>query len=285
MAVAVLGLGGNLGARRALLASACELLASQPGILVLARSPLYHTPPLKPPQPDYLNAALKVAWPGSARALLTLTQQIEQLLLRERTERWGSRTLDIDLLYWSEGEIREPGLTVPHPALRERLFALVPLLDVAPELESQLAAGLGPLARAFAPSEVFEPRAVRSAELALTAPSWDASEILAAVPSALALFAAGSGEARATLPFSVPCGAGGLAASDLEGPVSALVQRVSAAYQSGFRVRSGALVEVGAGRLRGVLVGEHDPSCGALPPFRYSLHCDARGISVRVERT
>jgi 2-amino-4-hydroxy-6-hydroxymethyldihydropteridine diphosphokinase len=134
MAEAVLGLGSNLGARRSIFRAASALLGALPGCSVLARSSLYETPPLGPPQPDYLNAALRVRWDGDVEALLQATQAVEQQLGRERGEHWGARTLDIDVLHWSEGAVQRAHLEVPHRELASRSFALAPLLDVAPEL-------------------------------------------------------------------------------------------------------------------------------------------------------
>src|ERR1700712_3870484 len=137
MPEAVLGLGGNLGARRAIFQAAIALLDAQPGCRVLARSKLYETPPLGPPQPDYLNAAVRVSFAGEVEPLLELVQRIERLLGRERRERWGARTLDIDVLHWSAGPVQSASLEVPHRELARRSFALAPLLDVAPELALQ----------------------------------------------------------------------------------------------------------------------------------------------------
>jgi 2-amino-4-hydroxy-6-hydroxymethyldihydropteridine diphosphokinase len=282
---AVLGLGGNLGSRRALLCCARDLLAAQPGLSILASSPLYHTPPLGPPQPDYLNAALKVAWPGSARSLLALSQHIEQLLQRQREQRWGARTLDIDLLYWSEGAIAEPGLTVPHPGLRERPFALLPLLDVAPELATRFAGAPALEPRTFAPSEPFAPRAALVQDAMVTAPSRDPLELLAALPSALAGFAPAVSNARAVFPFVVPCAAGTLGLDRLESSVSALSSRVAAAFRTGFQVLGAAITEVGEGRLRGVFVGQHDPASRPLPGLNHVLTSGPAGASITIRRT
>lgn len=282
---AVLGLGGNLGSRRALFSCARDLLAGQPGLTVLASSPLYHTAPLVMPQPEYLNAALRVAWPGSARALLTVCQHIEQLLQRQRHERWGSRTLDIDLLYWSEGEIAEPGLTVPHPGLAERLFARVPLLDVAPELGARFLRASLAEERAFAPSEPFLARAQRVHGAVQTAPSFDPCELLAALPSALAVFAPGVSRPQAVLPFVVPCDAGPLSLDRLDAAISALISRVDGAFRAGFRVAASAISEVGEGRLRGVFVGQHDPSSGTLPGLSYALSRGPEGAAISIMRT
>ncbi|MCB9589563.1 MAG: 2-amino-4-hydroxy-6-hydroxymethyldihydropteridine diphosphokinase [Polyangiaceae bacterium] len=126
----VVGLGTNLGDRLATLRSAREAL----GVLgrVVASSGVYETAPIGPAQPDFLNAAVLLESSLSAPALLENTLQIERNHGRERRERWGPRTLDLDLL-WSDGPALElPQLTLPHPRVLERAFALMPLLDVFP---------------------------------------------------------------------------------------------------------------------------------------------------------
>ncbi|HSN98726.1 MAG TPA: 2-amino-4-hydroxy-6-hydroxymethyldihydropteridine diphosphokinase [Candidatus Nanopelagicales bacterium] len=132
----VLGLGANLGDRAAALQAALSALRADPDLQILAESPRYETPPAGgPPQPDYLNAAVLLATALPARPILDRALAIERALGRIRPDpiRWGPRTIDIDLL-WIEGEIlAEPDLDVPHPRLRERPFALRPLLDVAPD--------------------------------------------------------------------------------------------------------------------------------------------------------
>lgn len=283
MAFAVLGLGGNLGSRQALLSCAAELLAAQPGIALLARSPLYETPPLGPPQPHYLNAALKLSWPGSPRALLQVTQHVERLLLRERAERWGARTLDIDLLYWSGGDVDEPGLTVPHRGLAERLFALVPLLDVAPELTARFGAGLAPEARAFAPSRPFAALAEarsRNGDRAESALSSDPLELLAALPSLIASFASGPGLALSTLPFRLPSSGRPLTLDELEIALPLLAARVRAACAAGFQVRAGAVTEVGQSGLRGVFIGQHGPAPRPLPSLAHTLERGPGGATI-----
>lgn len=127
---AVVGIGSNLGSREALLRAAIALLGRE----VVAVSRLYRTPPLGPPQPEFLNAAVRVRTELSPLALLSELQRVEAQLGRVRRERWGPRTIDLDFLWWEGGAIDEPGLSVPHPGLMERAFALGPLLDVAPEL-------------------------------------------------------------------------------------------------------------------------------------------------------
>jgi 2-amino-4-hydroxy-6-hydroxymethyldihydropteridine diphosphokinase len=101
-------------------------------VRVLRSSHVYATAPVGPPQPAYLNAAVLVDWEGTAQALLDALLGIEKGLGRTRDgERFGPRTIDLDVL-WIEGlAIATPTLTVPHPRLEERAFALVPLLEVA----------------------------------------------------------------------------------------------------------------------------------------------------------
>lgn len=126
----VIGLGTNLGDRLATLRSARGALSAQGSILAASR--VYETAPVGPAQPDFLNAALLLDTPLSAPEVLRAVLAIERDHGRERRERWGPRTLDLDLL-WSDGPpICIPNLTLPHPRLLERAFALAPLLDVFP---------------------------------------------------------------------------------------------------------------------------------------------------------
>jgi 2-amino-4-hydroxy-6-hydroxymethyldihydropteridine diphosphokinase len=134
----VLGLGSNLGSRHANIEAALELLAAREVARVLARSPLYDSAPLGPPQPRYLNGAARIASALPPRQLLDALLAIEAELGRERRERWGARTIDLDLL-WSARPFADDRLTLPHPSLTERWFALLPLLDVAPELAPRYA--------------------------------------------------------------------------------------------------------------------------------------------------
>lgn len=136
MTVAVLGLGGNIGDTRKLLADALVALAAHPDIRVVAVSALYETPPWgKTDQPPFLNAAVRIETALPPRRLLEAILEIERDLGRERTERWGPRTVDIDILLFGTGPVDEPGLHIPHPHLHERAFALAPLIDVMPEAE------------------------------------------------------------------------------------------------------------------------------------------------------
>ncbi|MBM4358133.1 MAG: 2-amino-4-hydroxy-6-hydroxymethyldihydropteridine diphosphokinase [Deltaproteobacteria bacterium] len=132
----VLGLGSNLGDRGKFLANATALIAGLDGVEVRACSSIVETPPAGgPPQADYLNAALLVVSSLGLDALISATFAIERQLGRVRPDpiRWGPRTIDIDLL-WCEGEASDAtSVLVPHPRLRERPFALQPLLEVAPD--------------------------------------------------------------------------------------------------------------------------------------------------------
>jgi 2-amino-4-hydroxy-6-hydroxymethyldihydropteridine diphosphokinase len=130
-----LGIGSNLDDRLANLQLAVDALAAAPGIRVVAVSPVYETEPVGGPvQGDFLNAVVAVDSDLSARELLELALSVEQVAHRVRTERWGPRTLDVDILTFGDETIVEPDLEIPHPRLRERAFVLAPLHDVAPGL-------------------------------------------------------------------------------------------------------------------------------------------------------
>jgi 2-amino-4-hydroxy-6-hydroxymethyldihydropteridine diphosphokinase len=134
LTVAVLGLGGNIGDTRGLMAKAIERLAKNPEIKLQTVSALYHTPPWgKTDQPAFLNAAVKIETGLSPTALLKIALGVERELGRERGERWGPRTIDIDILLFGTDLVDQPGLRIPHPRLKERAFALAPLVDVLPD--------------------------------------------------------------------------------------------------------------------------------------------------------
>jgi 2-amino-4-hydroxy-6-hydroxymethyldihydropteridine diphosphokinase len=151
MLVAGIGLGSNLGDRAATLRSAVESLARVPGITGVTLSPIYETAPIGPPQPDYLNAAARVETTLDPEPLLDALLAIERAHGRERRDRWGPRTLDLDILaLWdpiahASRTHDAPRLRVPHPHLHERAFALAPLLDVIPELAPIFAGDLASL--------------------------------------------------------------------------------------------------------------------------------------------
>ncbi|KRG69205.1 2-amino-4-hydroxy-6-hydroxymethyldihydropteridine diphosphokinase [Pseudoxanthomonas dokdonensis] len=134
---AYIGLGGNLGAVRDTLAQAAERIDQLPGTRLLALSRQYSTPAWgNQQQPDFINAAASVRTSLAAVDLLQALLGIERDFGRDRGQelRWGPRTLDLDLLLYGEQVIEVPGLSVPHPRLHERAFALLPLLEIAPDL-------------------------------------------------------------------------------------------------------------------------------------------------------
>ncbi len=116
---------------------AVGLLAAEPGIEVVGVSSLRETDPVGyPDQPRFLNGAVALETRLTARGLLDRLLEIERRLGRERRreERFGPRTIDLDLLLFGSETVDEPGLTVPHPRLAERRFALEPLHELDPEL-------------------------------------------------------------------------------------------------------------------------------------------------------
>jgi len=146
---AFLGLGSNLGDRRAHLRRAVELLVAE-GDLV-AVSPLYETDPVggPPGQGPYLNVVVELRTEASPRALLERCARLEADAGRVRTVRFGPRTLDADVLLVGSARVDEPDLVVPHPRMHERRFVLAPLCDLAPDLVAPdlLASALGSVAQ------------------------------------------------------------------------------------------------------------------------------------------
>jgi 2-amino-4-hydroxy-6-hydroxymethyldihydropteridine diphosphokinase len=135
MTNAFVGIGSNLGDREATLRRAVELLAAEEGIEVVAVSELRETEPVGPvEQGPFVNGAVRLATELPPHELLERLLAIEQRLGRVRKERFGPRTIDLDLLVYGEQVIDEPGLTIPHPRLHERRFALEPLAELAPDL-------------------------------------------------------------------------------------------------------------------------------------------------------
>lgn len=135
-ATAYIGIGSNLAEPLQQVQTAIDSLQHTPQITVLAVSPWYGSHPVGGPaeQPDYINGAACLRTTLSPHALLDALQAIEQQQHRVRNERWGARTLDLDLLLYNEHNIHDDRLTVPHPRLHERAFVLAPLLDIAPQL-------------------------------------------------------------------------------------------------------------------------------------------------------
>lgn len=150
--VAVVGLGGNVGDSVRVLRDAVGELGGLPGTRLLTASALYRTPAWGvEDQADFINAAAALETSLEPGALLEHMFVIERRFGRVRaadgSDRWGPRTLDLDLLLYGGAAIDAPGMRVPHPRLHERAFALVPLLEVLPDA---LIPGVGPARDALA---------------------------------------------------------------------------------------------------------------------------------------
>ena len=138
MTRAYLALGSNLDDRFALLAGALAGLRSTPGVEVVAVSRVYDTGPVGgPPQDRYLNAVVAVDTTLEPLELLRVGQRLESEAHRVRIERWGPRTLDVDVLLYGDISLDTPELVVPHPRMWERSFVTIPLHDVAPDLVAE----------------------------------------------------------------------------------------------------------------------------------------------------
>jgi 2-amino-4-hydroxy-6-hydroxymethyldihydropteridine diphosphokinase len=138
MARAFVGLGSNLGDPEALIRSALEVLAAEEGVEVVAVSSLRETDPVGyEDQPRFLNGAAELATQLPPQELLERLLAVERRLGRVRGEgpRFGPRMIDLDLLLYGDEIVEEPGLTLPHPRLHERRFALEPLAELDPALE------------------------------------------------------------------------------------------------------------------------------------------------------
>ncbi len=132
MTQAYIALGSNLGNPRAQLVSALNTIEATPGCRILNCSKAYRSAAVGPgEQPDYLNAVLLLETSLTPLKLLDVLQEIETLQGRLRTEHWGARTLDLDILLYGGQAIDEARLQVPHPRMSERNFVLYPLLEVA----------------------------------------------------------------------------------------------------------------------------------------------------------
>lgn len=135
---AYLALGGNVGDSRATLDRAVRALSDADGIRVVARSSDYKTPPWGvTDQPPFINLCLAIDTTLPPRQLLARIQEIERTLGRDRAneQRWGPRTVDIDIIAYGDLSLDEPGLILPHPRLYERAFVLMPLSEIAGNAE------------------------------------------------------------------------------------------------------------------------------------------------------
>ena len=136
MVVAYIGLGSNLDGPAARIASAILSLSRIPKTTLLLSSSRYRSRPQGPQeQPDFINAVVRIDTHLPAELLLEYMQAIEKQQGRERTQRWGPRTLDLDLLLYGDSVLRSDTLTVPHPEMHQRAFVLCPLYEIAPDIK------------------------------------------------------------------------------------------------------------------------------------------------------
>jgi len=136
LAEAFIALGGNVGDVRSTFDQAIAILCGGPDVRLLARSSDYRTPPWGvADQPPFTNAVIAVSTTLAPRTLLVRAQACERALGRDRAreQRWGPRTIDLDLLAYDDVVLNDPTLTLPHPHLFERAFVLVPLAEIAPD--------------------------------------------------------------------------------------------------------------------------------------------------------
>ncbi|MET9493579.1 2-amino-4-hydroxy-6-hydroxymethyldihydropteridine diphosphokinase [Streptomyces sp. NPDC006552] len=135
---AVLSLGANLGNRLETLQGAIDALEDTPGVRVKAVSPVYETEPwgVEPgSQPSYFNAVVVLKTTLPPASLLERAHAVEEAFHRVRDERWGPRTLDVDIVAYAEVVSDDPTLTLPHPRAHERAFVLAPWHDVEPQAQ------------------------------------------------------------------------------------------------------------------------------------------------------
>ncbi|MGH8120405.1 MAG: 2-amino-4-hydroxy-6-hydroxymethyldihydropteridine diphosphokinase [Gammaproteobacteria bacterium] len=155
MAMAYIGLGSNLDDPESRIMSAILSISQFPGTTLLGRSSCYRSKPLGPQdQPEYINAVVQVDTSLGVEQLLEYLQGVENRQGRVRTQRWGPRTLDLDLLLFDDLVAMSDDLTLPHPEMHKRGFVLYPLHEIAPEIEIP---GRGPvrdLLRGMDPSRV-----------------------------------------------------------------------------------------------------------------------------------
>lgn len=135
MVRAYVGLGSNVGDRLAHLRSAAQALCATEGVEVVASSSVYETVAVGPPQPDFLNAVVAIDTTVAPRELVAELKRIEREVGRTPGERWGPREVDLDLLLHGSSVTDEPDLRVPHAELVRRAFVLVPLAEIAPDVD------------------------------------------------------------------------------------------------------------------------------------------------------
>jgi 2-amino-4-hydroxy-6-hydroxymethyldihydropteridine diphosphokinase len=142
MAKVFLGLGGNVGDAKQTLKDAIICLAQNPHIEVTSRSCYYKSEPINASGDDFVNSVISITTSLDPLTLLKVCQSVEDTFGRERPFPNAPRTIDIDILTYDQLDHNQPELTIPHPRMVERLFVLLPLLEIEPEIALQ---GVGPL--------------------------------------------------------------------------------------------------------------------------------------------
>lgn len=132
---AFIGLGSNLGDREANIRQALQQLEQLPETTIVRGSSLYDTEPVGvPDQPNFLNGVVQIETHLAPRQLLWNLMLIERRLGRVRTQHWGPRVIDLDLLLYGDEVLEEPDLQIPHPLMTQRSFVMVPLVEIEPLL-------------------------------------------------------------------------------------------------------------------------------------------------------
>lgn len=132
-ALCAIALGSNLGDSLKTLEESIQVLNNKPNVKLLFQSSWYKTKPIGPPQPDYINGCVIIQTSLKPKVLLRTLLDIEQKFGRVRKERWGARTLDLDIILYEELILNCPDLEIPHPRMRERAFVIIPLAEICPD--------------------------------------------------------------------------------------------------------------------------------------------------------
>jgi 2-amino-4-hydroxy-6-hydroxymethyldihydropteridine diphosphokinase len=155
---AFVGLGSNLGNRQASIRAALVRLGRVPGVTSVRRSRLYETAPVHVhDQPWFVNAVAEIQTGLTPAELLAAFKQIERELGRQPTRRWGERVVDLDLLLYGDQVVQTDQLTVPHARLWERLFVVLPLAELAPDLRAPDGRSIGEVAAELSRDQVVRP--------------------------------------------------------------------------------------------------------------------------------
>lgn len=258
---AILGLGSNLGAREAFLRATALLLHTPPRARLVARSRVFDTAPIGgQPQPRFLNAAVVLETSFEPFELLEHVQRVERSLGRVRGERWGPRTIDVDILYMDGVELEREALTIPHASLEARAFALAPLLDVAPDLAPRYAPILARLGGVPERSSLFRPRPISQVEpgggIAISAEGSDEADALSAALTGLFERIQGGYPETAREVRSLALSSGDLS------PEAALVREATYIAAAGFEIAEVVIAALDRTRVTARLVGKAGTGTG-----------------------